>query len=516
MKKVTRYYRKMQGTFLKVATAVSLVVFLLIPTISNNSDKLADAIKSGAYKVFVNDVEMGCVATQEEATKVYLDARDRLNKAEGGIAFVDAQMSIVEVNNKNAVVSTPQVVEDKIYSYLSQEVILMDKVTSYTIRIEDFTVTVASKEDVIKVLEQVKSKYDVKDTFQVSLSTAENGSLEVDMQSAEIVPLDVDKVSAVLKGETITVDDITEETTIEEGLIALGFAEKIEILQTRADEEDIVSVEDAYNAITKETEERETYTIQTGDCLYNVAVDHGMTLEQLLAINEGLKANSVIREGDKVIVTVPTPELSIVTAVIENYEEEYNAPIQYVDDPTLYKGQTAVSVQGKLGYREVDAIVTYKNGTAISKQVINQVVVEEPVAKVIRRGTKEAPTYIVPIARYTYISEEFGWIAWRGRNHYGMDFAAPTGTVIRASRSGTVIYSGWKSGYGYCVEISHGDGHTTMYAHMSKLAVTRGQYVSQWETIGYCGSTGNSTGPHLHFEIRANGVAVNPRKWIKF
>jgi murein DD-endopeptidase MepM/ murein hydrolase activator NlpD len=94
--------------------------------------------------------------------------------------------------------------------------------------------------------------------------------------------------------------------------------------------------------------------------------------------------------------------------------------------------------------------------------------------------------------------------------HLAIDYAAPIGTPIRTVGDGTVIFSGWKTGYGYFVSIRHNGTYTTNYAHQSKVAVKYGQKVVQGETIGYVGSTGYSTGPHLHFEMVKNGVKINP------
>ena len=102
-----------------------------------------------------------------------------------------------------------------------------------------------------------------------------------------------------------------------------------------------------------------------------------------------------------------------------------------------------------------------------------------------------------------------------GSTHTGLDIAAPTGTTIAAAASGTVTYSGNAgSGYGNYVKISHGNGVETLYAHCSKLYVKKGQKVEQGEAIAAVGSTGKSTGPHLHLEIRLNGVSQNPQLYL--
>ena len=98
--------------------------------------------------------------------------------------------------------------------------------------------------------------------------------------------------------------------------------------------------------------------------------------------------------------------------------------------------------------------------------------------------------------------------------HEGIDIAAPIGTPIWAAAAGTVIYAGWLSGYGSLVLVDHGNGLATAYAHASAILVVLGQQVSQGETIALVGSTGHSTGPHLHFEVRINGVAVDPLLYL--
>jgi murein DD-endopeptidase MepM/ murein hydrolase activator NlpD len=94
--------------------------------------------------------------------------------------------------------------------------------------------------------------------------------------------------------------------------------------------------------------------------------------------------------------------------------------------------------------------------------------------------------------------------------HRAIDYAAPTGTPIRSVGDGTVVRSGWNGGYGNFVSVRHNGTYTTNYAHMSRIAVRYGQKVTQGETIGYVGSTGFSTGPHLHYEMVKNGVKINP------
>ena len=126
--------------------------------------------------------------------------------------------------------------------------------------------------------------------------------------------------------------------------------------------------------------------------------------------------------------------------------------------------------------------------------------------------------WLVPIS-YTHFSSPFGYrihpIYGDWRMHYGVDLSAPQGTPIYASRNGVVNVASYEAGgAGYYVNIDHQDGFTTRYMHMTHYIVSAGQYVYAGQVIGYCGSTGASTGPHLHFSVYYNGTAVNPANYI--
>lgn len=124
-----------------------------------------------------------------------------------------------------------------------------------------------------------------------------------------------------------------------------------------------------------------------------------------------------------------------------------------------------------------------------------------------------------PAPSYTYISSEFGYrihpVYGTKKYHSGMDMAAPGGSPILAAADGTVKFAGWNGGYGYCVIIDHGKGIQTLYGHSSKLLVSAGQSVTRGQKIALVGTTGTSTGNHLHFEVLNNGVATNPRPYLQ-
>jgi len=125
-------------------------------------------------------------------------------------------------------------------------------------------------------------------------------------------------------------------------------------------------------------------------------------------------------------------------------------------------------------------------------------------------GTPSASGFIWPVNGPVVSGYGMRW----GRLHEGIDISASSGTPIWAAASGTVIHAGWLGGYGNLVVVDHGDGLATAYAHASAILVGVGQQVSQGESLSLVGSTGNSSGPHLHFEVRVNGVAVDPLLYL--
>jgi murein DD-endopeptidase MepM/ murein hydrolase activator NlpD len=144
-----------------------------------------------------------------------------------------------------------------------------------------------------------------------------------------------------------------------------------------------------------------------------------------------------------------------------------------------------------------------------------------PLRRASSQGTRSGGTLARGsfIARYlplrgAGITSGFGWrrhpISGGFKFHAGIDLAAPTGTPIVATAAGVVASADWYGGYGLCVTVDHQNGYVTLYGHMSQIAVSAGQQVQPGQPLGRVGSTGSSTGPHLHYELRRDGYAVNP------
>lgn len=139
-------------------------------------------------------------------------------------------------------------------------------------------------------------------------------------------------------------------------------------------------------------------------------------------------------------------------------------------------------------------------------------------APVRRSGPVSIPS-LIPVTSSRSMSSGFGLrvhpVLGGLRAHKGIDLPAPTGTPIHATADGVVGRADWFSGYGLYVQLEHGGNMETRYGHMSRIAVAEGQIVHKGDVIGYVGSTGRSTGPHLHYEVRVAGEAVNPLPYMQ-
>jgi len=158
------------------------------------------------------------------------------------------------------------------------------------------------------------------------------------------------------------------------------------------------------------------------------------------------------------------------------------------------------------GYKDTDKKIAY---TVTGKKKVTYT----------RRVRSKGSTFGMPL-RHARVTSSFSYRRWhpilhRYRPHHGTDFGARRGTPLLAVNDGRVSFAGWMGGYGKVVKIRHAGGYESLYAHQSRIRVKRGQRVKKGQIIGYVGSTGRSTGPHLHFGLKKNGRWVNPMKYLR-
>jgi len=183
----------------------------------------------------------------------------------------------------------------------------------------------------------------------------------------------------------------------------------------------------------------------------------------------------------------------------------------------LASGVNQIQREGIEGIKNVTTEITILNNNIYSEKFLKEEIIKSVQNKEVNVGTYkpiilQQSAFMNSPSRGS-ISSSFG-MRW-GKMHKGIDIAAGFGTTINAVLDGTVIYAAWQEGYGNVIKIDHGHGIETTYAHCSAFAVKKDEVVKRGEKIGEVGSTGNSTGPHLHFEVRENGEPKNPQKYIK-
>lgn len=489
------------------------------------------------YKLVIDGQEVGLIPDTYTGEQAYTNAMMNVKNILG----YDPELS-PEVRFYEAYSSEGTMLADVSLGTAIEEVLIggidVIREEAYVMKIgDDFRVAVASIEDAEAVLQIAQDNF-VSDesTFAVHLVQKEYNSLVYTPEITQIFT-DVDTrrsfVAAVpdqayVPGQPMMAanedvyieDDAVFDPYYDGETTNVLFSESVIVATSYVDPSEIMSVDMAAAEITKENEEPKIYVVESGDCPSTIADDHDMSLSDLYAMNEGLEENaSRMSIGQELVVMVPEPELSVATYEEVVYIESISRGSTYVEDPDEYAGYTSTIYAGYDGELQVTATLTKVNGREVDRVITNETVLLEPDNRIIKKGTKLLPakgalgTFIPPLQDY-YVSSNFGY-RWGGF-HYGVDMAAATGTTIRSSDGGVVTFAGWNGNYGYLVIVDHGDGVTTRYAHMSKISVSVNQYVSQYEKLGEVGSTGRSTGPHLHFEIRFDGVAADPLTYLEY
>ena len=193
----------------------------------------------------------------------------------------------------------------------------------------------------------------------------------------------------------------------------------------------------------------------------------------------------------------------------------------YIDLPNQYKGYTELVSEGVMGEKIIEAQVVYEGQQAVQVTSLKATDAAQPINRVVKRGTKVLRSRTadgsVWKVSFRHPLKNRGWLSadfYDYPGHNGIDYAAPYGTPVYASAEGKVTLARWYGEYGWCVILQHADGVETLYAHNSRLLVRVGQTVKQGEKIAEVGSTGNSTGNHLHFELRVNGKFYDPLIYI--
>lgn len=304
----------------------------------------------------------------------------------------------------------------------------------------------------------------------------------------------------------------SEETEYE----SITFGEKVEIKEIDTKLGRMENVDDVVNKILTGGRRTDVHIVEAGETFAAVAEKHGISQSQLKESNPEVDVTQ-LEVGETLYLSEEVSMVKVQTVEITTYIEDIPHITTYQDDSNIWKGETTTKIAGADGQREVVAKIVRNNGKEAAKMILEENLINEPVTALILVGTKPLPPLkgtgelVYPVSGYK-LTSTFG-MRW-GRMHSGVDLAAPTGTKIRAADGGTIILAGYNGELGYCIEIDHGGNRTTVYGHCSKLYVSVGDQVYQGQHIADVGSTGRSTGSHLHFEVRELGVAKNPLSYL--
>lgn len=299
--------------------------------------------------------------------------------------------------------------------------------------------------------------------------------------------------------------------------VSTGFVNDVRIETVSIPNPKFTPIREMEARLSTERQASRTYVVEAGDTVSAIALRNGTTVDRIKANNPGLDEHK-IQVGQELLLEGAEPFLSVYQIITESYQESipFETEVQY--DDTMYKNESRIRVPGVKGLAAVVADVTYVNGAERSREVLSYEVLQEPVNAVKVVGTKAIPRstptgkFIKPSAGK--FSSGFGSRPNLGDYHTGVDYAGSVGTSIWAADGGTVVWAAQRGNYGKYIIIDHGNGFKTYYCHCSRLLVSVGDKVAQGDVIAKVGMTGRAYGPHLHFEIRYNGKAVNPLKYV--
>lgn len=315
--------------------------------------------------------------------------------------------------------------------------------------------------------------------------------------------------------------------------------------------------------------ETNTHVVEDGDDLWTLASDYGVQVEEIVRLN-GFSYARQLKKGQELLIPTPEgmgsdlinrclphmsfhggasgqmewPPVTKTIHVVQSGENLWDISRHYgVDVPTLFGANE--SLDGGYIHPGDEIVVLSQKGILVTvnkEKSLGEIAdrYRVPLATVARANhlnhdlslmpgqeifvpggrPLDRGTFIWPLVRFGRISSGFGYrfhpILRRRQWHAGIDLTASYGTPIRAARGGRVISCGWNGSLGKTVVLSHDMGFRTVYGHCSRIRVKNNQYVKRGQTIASVGNTGRATGPHLHFEVRKNGRAVNPLRYLPF
>lgn len=419
-------------------------------------------IRTKAFDVYLGEDKIGTIREQEEAIKLVEDLKLELSNTYDIDVVLQKELSFEETHVKDDLLTSHVNLKNKVKSTMDFAV------NAYVLKVNNEEVgALKSKEELEAVVNKLKEPY-------------ENVS--------------------------------SENTNIKE----IKIVEDVEIAKKEVSLSKISDEEKLYTHLLMGAEEIKTHVVEVGESFWTISKIYDIPMEDLEAANLD-KNPDKLQIGDEVKLIVPKSLITVATVAEIEYTERlnYESEIEYNDN--MYKNEKKIKVKGENGLAKIVANEVRHNGVLVEKDIVKEEIIESPIGEIIVKGTKEVPK---TMATGAFLMPTRGRISSRygmrnGRMHKGLDIAAATGTSIKAADGGKVVFAGYKGAYGSMIEIDHGNGYRTRYAHCSKLLVSVGTKVYKGQEIAKMGNTGRSTGPHLHLEVLKNGSNQNPANFVK-
>lgn len=480
------------------------------------------------YRVYLDGKSIGVIKSKSEF-EAYINEKQQSIKDQYNVkrVYEPTNLKIEKEITYNEKISS---VED-IYSNISNE-------KAFTI--DGYVVTIKKKGD-------EKKTSNALDSATVSDDTDTNTNLKIYLLNKSTLNdainetvksfVDKDKYEAYLKEQQQEILDegtlienvyIEEEITIKKDRIPVN--EKIFY-----DHEHVSGVKELTKyLIFGNLNEQKIYKCKASDTLASIAEANKLNIKELLVANSDLSGeDALLYEGQQLIVNLIEPKITVTEVTHEVAKQTIKYDTIEQKDSSMYTGQSKTVKKGENGEERVTKKVQRKNGFIVSAVGVSSEVIKEPVDKIVKIGTKRSVYSGSYSGTVKYVAPNGYW-AWPTRSgycltsnyaeyrsyerHYALDISCTgLGSPIYAAQGGTVtaVAAGYGNntsslGYGNYVEIDHGNGYVTLYAHLNSVSVGVGQVVSKKQVIGTMGNSGFSFGTHLHYAVYKNGSVINP------
>ena len=435
----------------------------------------------------------------------------------GGVLVVSSYTSafqIVVEGEGLATLPTEREAKTAIARYLEEqsELLGIDVVCGDSVKIE----RVSSREAVY---------YSTKDAV-----TALNGYVQVLAKAAAICVAGVNDGQPVMYvANEEAARDVLEQVKAHYGRVgednveAIGILEQVGAFSSKVAPEQVFSTEEAANMLLFGDAYVEYHFVETeGETFEYIANRYDLEVEDIKEANPAVDPTNMA-VGEAILLAKVSPLISVQVKRVVVSREETTFETEQRDNYEMPRGESKIVEEGSPGEDEVTTEVIERNGVVVAQNRVSALTLVEPVTRVVERGAKA-----VVASRALSVNLGNGILGWPVNGnitsrygyrsmgyHSGIDIGAPVGTPIAASEAGTIICAEYMGAYGNLIKIEHTGSLQTWYAHLSAFAVKVGDTVKRGQMIGTVGRTGRTTGPHVHLEVRYEGVHCDPTQFLE-